>query len=59
MVIIKKNLAIVKDNLGELDDVIVASEDSGEEMRRNLFKIVRHFYVYICFDEVAELYTIK
>lgn len=56
---VSRDLAIAKDNLGELDQVIVGSEDPREEMRRNLLKIARDFYVHICLDRETQVYTIK
>ena len=59
MIKINKNLAIAKNNLSELDDIIVASEDSKESMRRDLLKISKQFYIHIYLDERTDNYTIK
>ena len=59
MVLINKNLEICKKNLQELDDIIVASEDSTESMRRNLIKILKSFFIHIELDKKSDKYIIK
>jgi hypothetical protein len=59
MVIINRNLEICKNNLNELDDVIVASVDSKESMRRDLKKISKEFYIYFILDKTSDTYQMR
>ena len=54
-----KNLAIAKNNLSELDDIIVASEDPKERMRLDLLKISKQFYIHFFLEKRTKNYTIK
>ena len=59
MVSINANLKICKNNLSELEDVIVASEDSKESMRRDLLKILRHFRIRCSLDPGSDTFRMK
>ena len=59
MVNVNKNLEITKNNLSDLDDVIVASENPNEGMRRDLLKIANHFHIHIYLEKRTEHYTMK
>lgn len=53
---INKNLGICKNKLSELDDIIVASFDSKESMRRDLNKISKNFFIHFILDSNTDFY---
>ena len=59
MVLINKNLEIAKNNLNEVKDVIIASEDSKESMRRDLIKISEKFYIHFALEEKSDMIKMK
>ena len=53
---INRNLGICKNKLSELDDIIVASFDSKESMRRDLNKISKNFFIHFILDPNTDFY---
>lgn len=59
MVRVNANLEICKHNLNELEDIIVASEDSKESMRRDLLKILNSFHIVCQLDTGSDTFQMK